>query len=125
MESVLSGIFLKLYASRLLPIKIHIGDDSKVLLALALHKLSDHNFKGVLRHKTTDNKVIVLLRQPFFLISAHQLFIIVSQLAEGQICTVGNKSCFWISAFDSLTVIALVDVFFDILIFIVSVSFIF
>ena len=43
----------------------------EVLLALALHKLSNHDFKRILWHKTTDNKIITLLRQSFFLIPIH------------------------------------------------------
>ena len=93
---------------------IHIRNNRKVLFALAFHELPNHNFKRVLRYKTTDDKVVVLFRQSFFSIPVHQLLIVISQLTKGQICTIRNKCSLRISAFDAFSVITLVDILLDI-----------
>ena len=93
---------------------IDIRDQSKIFFTLALHKLPNHNFKRVFWHKATYNKIIALFCQSFFLIPAHQFFIIVSQLTKGKIRTVRNEGCFRTTSFDALTVIAFMDVLFDI-----------
>ena len=102
--------FLKLIQEFL----IHICNNGKILFALAFHELSNHNFKRVFWHKATYNKIIALFSQSFFLIPAHQFFIIVSQLTKGKIRTVRNEGCFRTTSFDALTVIAFMDVLFDI-----------
>ena len=94
--------------------RIHIRNNRKVLFALAFHELPNHNFKRVLRYKTTDDKVVVLFRQSFFSIPVHQLLIVISQLTKGQICTVRNEGCFRTTSLDALTVIAFMDILFDI-----------
>ena len=93
---------------------IHICNNGKILFALTLHELPNHNFKRVLRYKTTDDKVVFLFRQPHFFIPVHQFLISVSQLTEGQICTIRNKCGLRISALDAFSVIALMDILLDI-----------
>ena len=93
---------------------VNICDQCKIFLTITLHELTDHNFKRVLWYKTTDDKVIILFFQSFFFIPAHKLFIIVSQLAKCQICTISNKRSFRISTFNTFTVITFMDIFFDI-----------
>ena len=93
---------------------IYICDDGEVFLTLTLHKLPNHNFKRVLRNKTADHKIIPFLRQPFFFIPAHQLFIIIRQLTECQIRTISDKCCFRISSLNAFTVITLMNILFNI-----------